>query len=1120
MNQQRSGVLFGLVVLAALVAAGARPVAAQDAVFRGTVRSDRGDVLPGTLIFIAELNIVAPTTVEGTYVLTVPGARVRGQQLMLRARAIGFKPTGQSVNVVPGDQALDFTLATDVHMLEAVVITGVTAETEQIKVPFAVSRVDASQMPVPGMNALRQLQGKVPGVQIKSTSGRPGSTQAVVIRGPKALNAQGRSQEPLYIVDGVTIVGSLPDLNPQDIESVEIVRGAAGASLYGAQASTGVVHITTKSGRGAIDQVQFHLRSEAGVSDIERDFGLARNHPLLMDETNQFFCQSASGFPLCSRIIDYATEVARINNAPGDFALTPAGFPVDPASTMPEAVLRFQFNSKRWPGQTYNAVDDVVNPEPYYSNTVDLTGRFGSTSVFASLSNAHEGGSIRFLEGYERNAVRLNVDQRVGSDWSVAVRSYYTRSSQDGFNQEDGGVAFFRLTRVPGIANVLQRDTLGRLYVRPNLQASGDQNENPLQPLENIQREDITNRFIGGVTARYTPIDWFDVEGSFGYDGRTVKYAQIQDKGYRTTTSARAAQIPGSQGQVFRGASDDNAWSAALNATFRGNHLGGDLRSRASLRYVYQQTDNSFRQATGSILAVQGVTTLNNTDALQRTTQSQELSERLIGLFGGVNLEYKERYIVDALVRRDGSSLFGVDNRWQTFGRISGAWRATREPWWPLDDVSEFKIRTSYGTSGGRPRFSAQYETFTIGTGGIVSPVQLGNVNLGPEFNKEFEIGADVELFRRVLINFTYADSKTEDQILPAPVQAGTGFTTQWLNAGTVQNKTYELAINFPILQRRDLTWSMGFTYDRNRSTITALDVPPYTYGSETQATTAIFQAKEGERIGTFYGRRFLTTCSELPSAFRAGCGGSTSAFQVNDDGYLVWVGAGNSWQDGITNNLWQERLPGTNAPWGVALNWGMPITLRDTICITTPNAACAAQQVALGNALPDFRFAVSTNLQWRRFTVYGLLDASIGHDVWNQGRHWAHLDFLAAEIDQEGKSVETAKPMGYYWRAGDTGGLGGFYDILAPNTRFVEDASFAKLRELLVAYNIGPIMGVGNWEVSVVGRNLFTITDYKGFDPETGQAGGAAGSSAINAVDAFTFPGLRSFTFGVSTTF
>jgi TonB-linked SusC/RagA family outer membrane protein len=1112
MNEQRSSLRICVLALAGLASVAGQPVAAQDAVFRGTVRSDRGDLVPGAVVYFAELNLTVPTTAAGTYVLAVPGGRVRGQQLVLRARGIGLKPGSQTVNVVPGEQTVDFTLATDIHMLEAIVVTGMTDATALINAPFAVSRVGSEQMPVAGVNPLQQLQGKVPGAQIKSHSGRPGSQQSVLIRGPKALNAQGRSQEPLYIVDGVPIVGGLPDINPNDIESVEIVRGAAGASAYGALSSTGVVQITTKAGRGAIEQVQFHARSEMGISDIERDFGLARNHVLLMDETNRFFCQSVAGQPLCARIFDYHTEAARINNAPGDFALTPAGFPVDPGASTPQSVLRSQFQAKRWPGQTYNAVDQVVNPEPFSTNSIDMSGRFGSTSVFASLANAREGGAIRFLDGYERNSVRLNLDQRVGSEWSVTTRTYYARSISDGLNFERGGGAFFRLTRVPGIVNVLQRDTLGRLYVRPNLQASGAQNENPLQPLQNIEREDINTRFIGGGSVRYTPTEWLDVEGSFGYDGRRVQYSQFTDKGYRSTTAGFSATQ--SIGSVFRGAQHNESYNAGLSATIRGRHLGDDLRSRASLRYSFRQEDFDFRQAFGNTLAVQGVNTLDNTTA-NRIPESSEESERLIGLFAGVNLDYKERYILDALVRRDGSSLFGADNRWQNFGRASLAWRMGREPWWPVPDVSEFKLRGSYGTSGGRPRFSAQYETFTILTGGIVAPVQLGNSNLGPELNTEVEVGADVELFNRLLINATYARARTRDQILPAPVEAGTGFTTQWLNAGTLLNITYELALSLPVIQRPDLTWSVNFTYDRNRTWIEELNVPPYNFGNTLQATGAIFRAQEGERFGTFYGRKFARSCSDLPAPFNssANCGGASSAFQFNDEGYLVWVGSGNSWRDGITSNLWQEQLPASRAPWGVELNWGMPITLRDNT--GTP------LQLALGNALPDFRFSVSQNLRWRRLTVYALLDATIGHDVWNQGRHWAHLDLLAREIDQGGKSVETAKPLGYYWRAGGAaGGLGGFYDILAPNSHFVEDASFAKLRELLVSYSVGPVGGVGNWEVSVVGRNLLTITNYKGFDPEVGITGGDAGSAAVSAIDSFTFPGLRSITFGLSTTF
>lgn len=1113
MLHPRRVMFFAVAAAAVLSVASARNARAQDAVLRGTIKSDRGDPLAGALVFINELNLAATTNATGQYTLTVPGARARGQQLPLRAGAIGYKAVNKLVNLVAGEQTHDFTLPTDVHMLEAVVVTGVVGGTELGKVPFAISRVDADQMPVAGVNPMQQLQGKVAGVQIKSHSGRPGTAQSVVIRGPKRLNAEGRSQEPLYIVDGVPITGGLPDINPNDIQSVEVVRGAAGASAYGALSGSGVVQITTKAGRGATDQVQFNARSEVGISDIERDFGLARNHVLLMDETNQYFCQSVANQPLCARVFDYATEAARINNLPGDFADVPAGFPVDPGASTPQSVLRSQFQSKRWPGTTYNAVDQVVKPEPFYTNSIDMSGRFGATSVFGSVSNTHESGAIRFLQGYERRSARLNVDQRIGNAWSVALRSYYARSTQDGLNQERGGGAFFRLTRVPAIVNILATDTMGRLYVRPNLQASGAQNENPLQSLQNIDREDITSRFIGGGTVRYAPADWVDVEGSFGYDGRRVQYAQFQDKGYRATTAAFAAGQ--SIGSVFRGAQSNEAYNASLGVTFRGRHMRDELQSRTSLRYSYRQEDFDIRQGSGNTLAVQGVTTLNNTSTVGRVVESSQESERLIGFLAGANLEYKERYILDALVRRDGSSLFGEDNRWQTFGRVSAAWRLSNEPWWPVPQASEFKVRTSYGTSGGRPRFSAQYETFTIGAGGIVSPVQLGNRNLGPERNTELELGADLELFNRFLLNATYARSKTKDQILPAPVQAGTGFTTQWLNAGTLLNITYELGLSVPVIQRPNLTWSVNFSYDQNRTWIEKLNVPPYNYGNTLQATSTIFRAQAGERFGTFYGRKFANSCSELPAPYNtaAFCGGANTAFQINDEGFLVWVGAGHSWRDGITQNLWQEQLPAASAPWGVALNWGMPITLRD--------AAGTPLQLPLGNALPDYRFSISQNLHWNRLTVYALLDASIGQDVWNQGRHWAHLDLLAREIDQEGKSVETAKPLGYYWRAGGAaGGLGGFYDILAPNSRFVEDASFAKLRELLVSYTVGPVMGVGSWEVSVVGRNLFTITNYKGFDPEVGISGGEAGSAAVSAIDSFTFPGLRSITFALSTSF
>ncbi len=382
------------------------------------------------------------------------------------------------------------------------------------------------------------------------------------------------------------------------------------------------------------------------------------------------------------------------------------------------------------------------------------------------------------------------------------------------------------------------------------------------------------------------------------------------------------------------------------------------------------------------------------------------------------------------------------------------------------------------------------------------------------------ELGAEIELLGKFGLTATYARSRISDQILPAPLSAATGYQRQWQNAGELVNKTWELTLNLPFVQKRDFSWTMGVSYDRNRSVISKLFVPPFNYGGTLQATDQIFFAQQGERYAEFYGRKFLTGCADLPAPFSGDCG-SGKSFQTNDQGFLVWVGAGNDPTMGITHNLWQTQLPGGSAPWGVALNWGMPIILRGD-----GSNGQTAKQVPLGNALPDFRLAITQNVTWKRLTLYGLLDAAIGQSVWDQGFHWAHLDFLSKDVDQNGATVASAKPIGYYYRAAppdNATGIGGLYDILAPNSFSVEKASYAKLRELLVSYHLGAIRGVGDWQLSIVGRNLVTFTNYRGFDPEVGigpSAGGQTNSAAVNAVDAFTFPNLRTFTLGVSTTF
>lgn len=1133
---------FRLVLLGALggfaAVAGAAEAQQQNAVITGQVTSEQGQALEGAQVSITQLGIGAATNAAGRYTLTIPAARVAGQAVTMRVRFIGYVPATQIVTVTAGQQTVDFAMAIDINRLAEVVVTGVTGATEQAKLPFTVTRVSEADMPVPGQSALSQLQGKVPGANIVAASGRPGASPSIVLRGPKSIDASGRGQSPLFIVDGIAISGGLPDLNPQDIESIEIVKGAAASSLYGSRAGNGVIAIRTKRG-GGTEGVRFSLRTEAGAGDIEREFPLSQRHSLLMDETRSRFCVVATGVPLCTQTVDIAEEALRINEqAPGAQSLPPATFVRDfgIARAASKNELRGLFQVNRWPRE-YNAIDQAITNGTFVNSNLDMSGRVGSANFFASLSHFQQDGAFRYLDGFRRSSVRLNMDQQVTDEVQVGLTSFYSRGKEAAANTE-GGTGFFRLTRVPAGVDLLRTDKFGRLFVRSNPLNQGAQNSNPLYLFQNERQTDENDRFLGSVNVRYAPLEWLTVEGNAGYDRASGTTFFIRDAGFRI--SQPSATLP--LGTIFRSSGETQSYNTGLTATATRTFFG-DLETRALAQYLYEQQDGLSMDLQGIDLAAAGLTTAEAASQ-NLDIDSDETSVRAMGVLGGISATYKGRYIVDAVLRHDGSSLFGEANRWATYGRGSIAWRVSDEPWWFAPPVSDLKLRASIGTAGGRPRFDAQYETFTIGTGGVLSPATLGNRNLRPEVTTEQEYGIDLELFRRIGLNVTYAFAETEDQILLVPPSQATGFTNQWQNAGTLENKTWEVSLNVPIITRRELSWSTRLSWDQTRTFITKLGVPPFFAGPPQQGAGEMFQFAEGERYGTIYGRKFITNCAELPAPFSSQCG-PRQAFQTNDEGYIVWVGSAMcggqpcGLGDGIKHNLWQATLPGcvnaatgaainvtggtacrqaggvVNAPFGVEMSWGNAIILRD--------GDANGLNVPLGNVMPDYRFSVSQTMTWKNFSAYGLLDAAIGQEIWNEGRHWSLGDYQVRETDQTGKTVETAKPIGHYWRTAPpdhSAGVGGFYDQLQPNSHTVETASYAKIREVSLSYNFGRLFNTGDWSVSLIGRNLKTFTDYTGFDPETGRAGGITGSAALNGIDAFQYPGVRTFTASVTTRF
>lgn len=1092
--------------------------AQQSGTITGKVAAEGGQPVEGANVLIPDLQISVGTNAAGVYTITIPAARLNGTTVILRTRAIGYTPETRQVVLRAGVQTFNFDLKKDVSRLQQVVVTGVTGATEQTKVPFSVSRLDASDMPVPAINPLTQLQGKVPGANIVSFSGRPGAQPAVLLRGPTSINAAGRGQDPLYIVDGVILNGPLPDINPQDIESVEVVKGAAAASLYGSRAGNGVIQITTKNGRaGTQNNIKFGVRAEYGTGDIERSISIAQRHGLLLAAGGENrFCQSGvtyagslAGYD-CYRTFNYQTEALRINQLGGDFALAAPGFPIDPGANIQGAQARHRFQSQLWTNETFNAVNQVAQPQPAGIYNIDATGRFGRTTFFASANVTDQRGSIRGLTGLQRNGYRLNLDHRVNDKLTLSANTYYARSETDGLNQEDNGGAFFRLTRVPPIVNLLRTDSLGRLFIRPNLQNGGSQNENPLYPLQNIDRTDISDRMLAGTSLRYAPTAWADLEWNFAFDLTRQNGRQNQDKGFRTTTGPSAVNL----GSVFYYGQTSQSVNTSLNATAR--QTLGKLNLRYNTRYLYEQQNFDGFNGSGSQLAVQGVNTIGNSLATTRSGGSSATFVRQISGFAGVNLDYDDKYIVDLLIRRDGTSLFGSANRWATLGRGSVAYRLSQEKFWGVPGITDLKLRASRGTAANRPIFSAQYETFGVNAAGIAVPGVLGNVNLRPEIVTETEMGFDALLFNKFTVIVTRAQSRATDQILQVPLVAAAGFSSQWQNAGTLEGNTWEASVRAPIIQTRDIDWSFQVNYDRVRSMVTELRVPAYNFGNDNVTNAGgVFRIEAGVPYGELFGRRFVQSCAQLPANFASQCGTPTSQFQRNSDGYIVWTG-GYGLNEGVTRNLWSASLPAAQGPWGVQATWGHPLVLRDS--------TGAGLQRSIGNVLPDYRWSISQNFRYKRLTANVLLDATVGRSVVNQGLHWSLLDFLWGGSDQINQTVGSARPMSYYYRASlpDNGaGLGGLYDVLGPNNFNTERSTFARVREIVFNYRVGKLSSVGgDWNVGVIGRNLFTFTNYRGFDPEVGVAGGQAGSGVLNAFDNFTFPNIRTVTLSIGTTF
>ncbi|UCC73551.1 MAG: SusC/RagA family TonB-linked outer membrane protein [Gemmatimonadota bacterium] len=1084
--------------LALLLFAAASTFAQTGRILGTVTQLETGRPLDAAVVVLEGTEIGTLTTTNGRFELS----SVPAGSYTLRVVMLGHSAGEEAVTVTAGETTrIDVALEIEAIALQEIVVTGTIGATPKAKLPFTVNTLTTDDLPVPQVDAAMAIQGKVPGVTVVSGSGRPGAEPSIMLRGPVSLNAAGRSQDPLIVVDGVILGSGIADLDALDIENVEIVKGAAAASLYGSRAASGVIQITTKRGRGVSrNEVTYTFRSEYGQSSLDGSFPLLRHHFWeLTADGSQFI--DGDGNPCDFLTCDGSVVLAgQLRDDPAD--------PVNEWNTVAD---------QEWPGGTWDQVETFFEEATFLQNYISATGRTNATNFHVSYSWMKDGAVMPGQEGFERNNFRLNVDQGIRENLIVSASAFYSRSIQDFFPETQGSPMFSLTRQLSGVdltsceddPGTPEDETLLSCYDDPDniillTQPFDRESVNPLYQMLTRDYRRKRSRFLGAASVRWAPLTWLDLDANLSYD-RLDRWTQdYYPKGFRTYGVS----------SLNEGALDiedwrDEAFNASVTATGHFN-LTDNIRNRTQVRYLYERDDNAWNYTGAYEFAVGDVPSFSGLDREQIYGFSSEATSiRADGYFIITNFDMYDRYIIDALVRNDGSSLFGSDERRAWYYRLAGAWRMGQEDWFTLP-FQEVKLRAAYGTAGGRPRFEAQYETYSVVAGSVV-PETLGNTELKPEFSKETELGLDLLfLDGRMGLTFNYAHIVTDDQILLTPVPAYTGFTDQWANAGQITSSSYELSFDWRVLQTQDFTWQTRLLWDKTASEITALTTPPFRYGTPpNQALGNVFYAREGENVGDFYGNIFAYGCGDLTTELQDLdiCG----EFINDENGFLVWVGAGGSLDDA----LW-----GTASGYSVAgrpIMWGTPLQGE---CID-PSTGEPTFFCKVGNTMPDYHWSWGNTFSWRGFSLYALLDAERGFDVYNMPMQWAIFRRNVDVYDQTGVPEGRKKPLAYFdqWY-----GMSG----LRPSSEFVEDGSYIKLREVSLRYSLRgdqlaeiPALNVfSGITFSVIGRNLITWTDYRGYDPEVGMSHGDTGSSAIARVEGFQYPNFRTWTVGIELNF
>ncbi|MCZ8355407.1 MAG: TonB-dependent receptor [Cyclobacteriaceae bacterium] len=1007
-------------------------------VVKGVVTDETGAPMPGVNILVKGTNKGTVTNVSGNYVLD--GIKVND---VIQFSFIGYK---KKETVFTGQESLNIQLELDAAQLEEIVVVGYGTSTSK-ELTGAVSSLKGSEVTDLNPTRLDQaLQGQVAGVQITTNTGSPGGTSNIRIRGLSTY----LDNNPLVIVDGIIYaVEGINALNPSDIESINVLKDAS-AAIYGVRGANGVIFITTKQGKRD-SKPQFDFNGFVGTQETTRKL------PLLN-----------------------AREYAVIKNEA--FA---AGNQTPP------------FNNTNL-GSGTNWQDEVFQTSPIQNWNLSVSG--GSQK-----SNYSIGGSYLNQEGivggakssYKRYNLRINFTTDITDKVNLQSVFLYTNEQRKTLPENGLGSVLYNTVNASPNASVF---TNGK-YTFLN-----EVNDviNPLAQIENTHNNARVNKIAGKEEITYKINDMFQLAGRAGYT-----YALVDSKnffplvyyglGKPQNTAAdedlnpRIAELfPGFEIPIESSVSEgretffDFNLEAFLNfsKTFNEKHnVKGTLGLSANGTDAEGLFGTAFNIPYNSVdfADISGVIDVNN---LFNNTSSYQTQNRLVSQFLRGEYAYQSKYLASVVLRRDGSSRFGAQNRFGFFPSLSLGWVASEENFFNLSFINFLKLRMSYGIIGndriGDFTYRAQlngeavYPFNDLLTSGQAIGL-YGNASLKWETTRQTNFGVDlVFLDDKLSVTAEYFVKKTNDLLFRPEVSAligsyGAGSFPPFVNAGNVVNRGLELSINYAQQVTQDFKFNVGFNFATINNEVTALAngldvVPGAPFGVGGAFATRL---QVGLPIGAFYG-------------------------------YKV---------EGVYQS--QEEIDGR----GVTQADAKPGDLRfaDVNGDGIINFSNDSDRTFLGSAIPEFTMGITLGASFKGFDFSALLYASIGNEI---VRNYERQQPLANQLDYVINRWTGPNSTNEFPRLTTGANRNGVF-----SSYFVEDGSFARLRNVQLGYTLPTTLtkriGVTRLRTYVACNNLFTITKYRGYDPDLGA------SSPLGAgVDYGFYPQARVWMAGINLNF